>query len=226
VHGLTIGELARLAAGTPGGLGPEVTEAVRQRGKLEVIPMRGWRRSMRWPETGLAFVPTSPRVPDFSACVGYAMVGLGCQPPSGFSHGVGDKYPFRGLFYNSKTVDVEKELGALRVPGVAFRKIYVPTKTGQPGTGVFVEVNDWDDWNPTELNFYLMRLACKLAGKNIYATAPAAQIDMFNKLVGSTEWWTALRRDGAKVDVEGFLREWRRRDQIYQQESKKFWLYN
>ena len=59
VHGLTIGELARLAKDEqpPGGLA--VSDAVRAHGKLTVIPMRGWTRAMRWPETGLAWVPTS-----------------------------------------------------------------------------------------------------------------------------------------------------------------------
>jgi len=28
---------------------------------------------------------------------------------------------------------------------------------------------------------------------------------MFKKLVGSATWWNALKRDGARVDVETFL---------------------
>jgi len=32
--------------------------------------------------------------------------------------------------------------------------------------------------------------------------SPADKISLFNKLVGSDAWWTALSRDGAKVDVE------------------------
>lgn len=92
VHGLTIGELARMAKEAPGVLA--VSEAVRARGKLTLVPMRGWRRSMRWPETGLTWVPTSPMIQDFSACIGYAMVGLGTYwDPSvnfdiGFRHGL------------------------------------------------------------------------------------------------------------------------------------------
>src|SRR5581483_5127724 len=40
VHGLTIGELALMAKEAPGVL--DVPEAVRARGKLTIIPMRGW----------------------------------------------------------------------------------------------------------------------------------------------------------------------------------------
>ncbi|HYD83810.1 MAG TPA: DUF1343 domain-containing protein, partial [Opitutus sp.] len=84
VHGLTIAELARMAKEAPGVLA--IPDAVRARGKLTVIPMRGWRRSMRWPETGLKWVPTSPMIQDFSAVIGYAMVGLGTyfDPRSNF----------------------------------------------------------------------------------------------------------------------------------------------
>jgi uncharacterized protein YbbC (DUF1343 family) len=62
VHGLTIGELARMCKHAPGVLG--VDDAVRQSGKLTVVPMRGWNRAMRWSETGLKWVPTSPPLSD------------------------------------------------------------------------------------------------------------------------------------------------------------------
>ena len=48
----------------------------------------------------------------------------------------------------------------------------------------------------------------------------------FNIHVGSNEWWNALKRDGAKVDVEGFLAQWRQRGQIYEQQSRRYWLYS
>ncbi len=224
VHGLTMGELARLAAGTPGAL--EVSEAVRLRGRLTVIPMRGWRRAMRWPETGLTFVPTSPYVQDFAACVGYAMTGLGCQI-GGFSHGIGTQYPFRGVSTKLRTVDqLQKELTALRLPGLAFKKVALTSPAGAPmGVGIYVEVNDWDDWNPTELSFHLMRLAARYNSKNPFAAADAAQARSFNIHTGSLQWWEALKRDGARVDVEGFQRKWRQEARLFQQMSQRFWLY-
>ena len=69
VHGLTIGELAHMAKEAPRASAERdaIPEAVRERGRLTVIPMRGWTRAMRWTETGLAWVPTSPGIPDFAA---------------------------------------------------------------------------------------------------------------------------------------------------------------
>ena len=65
VHGMTIGELARMAKNSSGWM--EVPERIRRRGKLTVIPMRGWKREMLWPDTGLKWIPTSPYIPNLSA---------------------------------------------------------------------------------------------------------------------------------------------------------------
>ncbi len=224
VHGLTIGELARMAAQAPGVL--DVPEAVRAKGKLTVIPMRGWSRSMLWPETGLRFVATSPRVQDFAAVVGYAMVGLGCEG-TGFTHGIGTNYNFRGIAFKGLTTDqLLQQLTALKVPGIGFRRLSVTDAAGKTTTGVYVDVNDWQAWNPTQFSFELMRLACRLTPPNPVAKALAEKGHIFNKLVGSHEFLNALQRDGAKVDVEGFTQTWQARNAIYQQQSKRYWLYN
>lgn len=223
VHGLTMGELARMAATTPGVL--DVPENVRQKGRLTVLPMRGWRRSMRWSETGLTFVPTSQLVPDFAAVIGYAMVGLGCVG-NRFSHGLGSAYPFRGITYPGKTPEqLQKDLTALRLPGLRFSRVSVNDRKGQPTTGVFVEVTDWEDWNPTELSFHMMRLACLYEPPNPFARLNEAQLRSFNIHVGSQAWGYALRMQGARVDVESWVRRWREQARAYQQETKKYWLY-
>jgi uncharacterized protein YbbC (DUF1343 family) len=227
VHGLTIGELARMAKEAPGVL--TIPESVRAAGKLTVIPMRGWRRSMRWPETGLTWVPTSPLMPDFSAVQGYAMVGLGTywDPAAkfdiGFRHGVGKSYPFRGISHSTLKIDlVEKELQALKIPGLQFRRVSAPDEKGLPAIGLFVEISDWDDWRPTELSFYLMRLACKLEGKNPFLTGDSSG---FIRHMGSTAFLEAIKREGAHIDIDSWIHDWQARSKIYQQQSKKYWLY-
>ncbi len=221
VHGLTIGELARLAVAVPGMLA--VPEAMRLKGRLVVVPMRGWHRSMRWPDTGLRFVGTSPFVQDFTACVGYAMSGLGCEI-GGFTHGSGGLHPF--LAFRGKTSEqLQKELDALKLPGLVFHKATVLDANKKPSAGVQAEVTNWAAWQPTDLSFYMMRLSCKWSGANPFAKAPAEKVALFRKLVGSDDWWNALSHDGAKVNVEGFLANWRQRAQIYQQQARRYWLY-
>jgi uncharacterized protein YbbC (DUF1343 family) len=223
VHGLTIGELARMAADAPGVL--KIDEKKRAAGHLVVIPMQGWRRAMRWPETGLTFVPTSPLVQDFAAVVGYATVGLGCEK-TGFTHGIGKLYPFRGIGYKGRTADeLEKEFTGLHLAGLKFRKVSAPQTNGKPGAGIYVDIADWDAWDPVELSFSMMRLACRFNPPNPFARLDAVQARGFNIYTGSTAWWNALRRDGARVNLEAFLQQWREQDRIYQQQSRKYWLY-
>jgi uncharacterized protein YbbC (DUF1343 family) len=223
VHGLTMGELARWAAATPGGLA--VTEAQRRKGRLTVIPMRGWRREMRWPDTGLNFVPTSQHVRDFAAVVGYAMIGLGCEG-NGFTHGIGTPYPFRSLAFNGRSAaQLQADLAAMRLPGLAFRPVTVKDAKGATTSRVYVEVVDWERWNPTELSFHLMRLACRYEPPNPYARLSGARARTFNIHVGSTAWWEALRRDGARVDVERWVRTWRTAAEAWHQQTRPHWLY-
>jgi len=221
IHGMTIGELARMAAATPGSLA--IPESVRLRGRLIVVPMRGWRRSMRWRDTGLPFIATSPFVQDFDSVIGYAMTGLGCEI-GGFSHGTGHLHPF--IAYKGRTSEqLQRDLEALRLPGLAFAKTTGPDAAHKPATGVSITVTDWAAWRPTELSFHMMRLACQWSSRNPFVAAPADKIEMFNKLVGSRAWWAALSHDGARVDVQRFLADWRKRAQDYQSEARRYWLY-
>jgi uncharacterized protein YbbC (DUF1343 family) len=223
VHGLTIGELARLAASEPGVLA--VPESARRKGRLTLVPMRGWKRSMRWPETGLNFVPTSPMVRDFPTVMGYAMTGLGCEY-SGFKHGVGAQYPFRGLTFKGVTADrLIRDLSALNISGLAYRKITVPDASGKPKEGVYVDVVNWQAWRPTELSFHLMRLACRYDPPNPFNRITSVQARSFNIHVGSTAWWNALKRDGAQVNVEASIATWSNQARTYQQLTRKYWLY-
>ena len=226
VHGLTIGELALMVrdAQPPGGLA--ITDAARAKGKLTVIPMRGWTRAMRWPDTGLPFIGTSGYVMDFAACEGYAMTGLGCIL-GGFRHGVGEQYPFRGLSHQTVKIDaLEKELRALNVPGIQFRRVTVPNaKTGQPGVGLYIDITDFDAWSPTELSFWLMKLACKLEPRNPFIAATEAQKRTWLVHVGSQAFLNDLLTNGRNVDIAAWLRTWREQTKVYQEQSKKFWLY-
>ena len=180
---------------------------------------------MRWPETGLQWVPTSPRIPDYSAVMGYAMTGLGCYV-GGFRHGVGDQHPFRGLSHKNVPADLlSRELEGCRIPGLRFQKVSVSVKGAKPATGIYVEITDWEDWRPTELSFYLMRLACKLEKTNPFATTPQGQINGFLRHMGSNEYLEALKREGARVNVEAFLTDWQAKCRVYQNSTRKFWLY-
>ncbi len=224
VHGLTIGELARMAKEAPDVL--KIPESVRIRGRLTVVPMRGWRRSMRWSDTGLQWVPTSPFIPDFAAVEGYPMTGPGSQR-GGFRNGIGSSYPFRGISYHGVHIDVlERELKALRIPGIDFRRVSVPDpKTGKPELGLYIEITDWDQWRPTELSAYLMKLSCKFERRNPFVGLTQLEERTFLVYWGSTHFFNDLATRGASIDVEAYVRDWQARAAIYQQQSRRYWIY-
>ncbi|MEN9653949.1 MAG: uncharacterized protein RL235_61, partial [Chlamydiota bacterium] len=64
-HGMTIGELA-LFFNSEYNIGC----------KLRIIPMEGWRRSMSYRDTGLAWIPPSPNVPEPDTPLFCPMTGL------------------------------------------------------------------------------------------------------------------------------------------------------
>jgi uncharacterized protein YbbC (DUF1343 family) len=232
VHGLTIGEIAlmlkhgspaitALAASSP----LAIPEAARAKGKLTVIPMRGWTRNMRWPDTGLRWIPTSPLVASYEAVVGYAMVGLGCEQTA-WRSGIGREFPFRGISYPKKSPDeIIAAMSAYKIPGIRFVKREGVNAEGKPVPGVYVEVSDWDAWNPTELSLYMHKQAARWERLNPFAGMPAGDVRAFKIHVGSNAWFAELQRAGGRIDVPMFLKDWSARASIYREQTRKFRLY-
>ena len=223
VHGLTIGELARMAKDTPGIL--QIPDSLRLRGRLTVVPMQGWKRSMLWPDTGLRWVPTSTRIRDFDAAVGYAMTGLGCMI-GGFSHGIGNQYPFRALSHRRASADqIVRELRALHLAGLAFETVTAENNAGRPVTGVYVRVTDYRTWHPTELSIQLLRLSCRLSQQNPFQAATDSDSGNLIRHLGSERFVKDLQRQGASINLAGYLTAWQEQNRRFQQESRRFYLY-
>jgi uncharacterized protein YbbC (DUF1343 family) len=221
VHGFTIGELAQIAKYTSGTM--EVPDSVRQKGKLTVIKMQGWRREMLWPDTGLKWVPTSPYIPDLSAVLGYAMTGLGAQI-GGFSHGIGTPYPFRFLRFKGKSsIEVLHALQAQQIPGFSFRIIQTKTTSGASVEGVYVGVSNWAQLQPTDISFYMMQLTAAWTPGNPFSTAKNP--GLFNKHVGSTAWWNEITQRGEQARTKDFLNQWEAQAQAFQRSHMQFRLY-
>lgn len=218
VHGLTIGEIARMAVHNPGWL--DLDEATCRRGNLRVVAMQGWTRSMRWKDTGLSWTPTSPAIRDTHAAEGYAMSGLGCII-GGFRHGYGTPHPFRLLGHVTHPRDkIESELRKRSTPGLSFKR-----KSHKDYKGLYLEISDWEAWRPTELSFHMMQMACAWSDDNPFTGATEERATLFNRHVGSTEWWEAIRRDGADVDVNAFIEAWGAQARIFRECSRRWWLY-
>ena len=218
VHGLTIGEIAKWAVATPGIL--EIDDAHRRRGVLEVITMRGWRRSMTWNLTGLNWTPTSPRIPTAQAALGYAMVGLGCIVGD-FSHSFGDQMHFRFIKYARRhAADLVAALGNT-VPGLTLEPKVMPDGT----QGVYLAVSDWGKLRPTAISLHMMQQAALWDLNNPFARVSKTERELFIKHVGSEAFFEELRLRGGKVDLGRWMAQWNADAEAFRARTSAHRLY-
>ena len=218
VHGLTIGEIAKWAVATPGIL--EIDDAHRRRGVLEVITMRGWRRSMTWNLTGLNWTPTSPRIPTAQAALGYAMVGLGCIVGD-FSHSFGDQMHFRFIKYARRhAADLVAALGNT-VPGLTLEPKVMPDGT----QGVYLAVSDWGKLRPTAISLHMMQQAALWDTNNPFARVSKTERELFIKHVGSEAFFEELRLRGGKVDLGRWMAQWNADAEAFRARTSAHRLY-
>ena len=218
VHGLTIGEIAKWAVATPGIL--EIDDVHRRRGVLEVITMRGWRRSMTWNLTGLNWTPTSPRIPTAQAALGYAMVGLGCIVGD-FSHSFGDQMHFRFIKYARRhAADLVAALGNT-VPGLTLEPKVMPDGT----QGVYLAVSDWGKLRPTAISLHMMQQAALWDTNNPFARVSKTERELFIKHVGSEAFFEELRLRGGKVDLGRWMAQWNSDAEAFRARTSAHRLY-
>jgi hypothetical protein len=43
--------------------------------------------------------------------------------------------------------------------------------------------------------------------------------------VGSAAFFEDIKAKGARVDIEGWLKAWRESARVFQEQSKRYWLY-
>ena len=116
-HGMTAGEIAKLYQ----------SERFPQL-DLKVVPLRHWKRSMRFDETGLPWVKPSPNMPNLTAATLYP--GLGLLEFTNLSVGRGTKLPFEivGAPYIVPE-DLADQLTTVELPGLQFIPIHFTPET-------------------------------------------------------------------------------------------------
>jgi len=217
VHGLTIGEIARWAVATPGVL--ELDEATRRRGTLDVVTLRGWRRSMTWNLTGLNWTPTSPMINSSKAALGYAMSGLGCMD-SGFSHSSTADQNFRFLTYpRRKAADFMAAFGNA-VPGLTLQ----PQQQADGTQGVYLAVGDWPKLRPTAISLFMLRQACVWA-PNPFVGLSTGKRELFIKHLGSEAFFDELRTQGVRIDLARWMKRWDGDAAAFRARTAPFYLY-
>ncbi len=107
-HGMTVGEIAKLFQSERY---PKL--------ELTVVPLRNWKRSLRFDQSGLPWLKPSPNMPNLTAATLYP--GLGLLEFTNLSVGRGTKLPFElvGAPY-IRAAELAKCLTAAKLPGLQF----------------------------------------------------------------------------------------------------------
>lgn len=223
LYGLTPGELATY-------LNEEHVTA--KKAKLTVIPMQGWKRNMKFADTGLPWVAPSPQIPTPEHAAFYAVSGVVGELYA-FNTGIGYTLPFQ--CFAAPYIDADKLCDAMNVldlPGFRFRPInYKPFFKVGPETdeamkemhGVQTYITDLDKANLTLCQFYFMQVLHELypAAKIFDANAKRGY-GMFDKVMGTDQIRLRFSKNYKVADIVDYFNK---DAAAFKAKSSKYYLY-
>ena len=223
IYGLTVGELAGLIneeglnRGQKGNLEP-------LKCRLNVVPMRGWRRDMLFRDTGLPWILPSPNIPSISSALCYAASGI-CGEYGHLNTGVGYTIPFETFAAEWVDADALKaRLDSYGIPGTAFRTIhYKPISGSKKGIllhGVQFFFTDYEAAPVSLIQFYVMQAVQELyPDHNPY---PLKKTRMLDIVCGSDK----VRIDfGKRLKVKDIEAYWNQDVEGFRRLSQRYYLY-
>ncbi len=219
IYGLTTGELARMINGEGW---------IKKKCKLTVIPLKGWKRSMTWRDTGLPWVPTSPHIPHGDSPMFYSATGLIGELGTA-SIGVGYTLPFQCLALPG--IDghkLAKTLNDYDIEGVRFKPVsYTPYYSFFKGTniaGVQIYFTDPRRAPLVALNFYLLEALKRSAGRDVFddAVQQKKSFSMFDKVNGTDATRKALQSGTSAAEIAA---SWHEGEERFKKLRKRYLLY-
>ena len=158
-HGLTVGELAGMIKGEA--MLPDLDTL-----ELQVVRMQGWQREMRWQDTGLRWVATSPNLALIDSVLLYP--GTGLLEGTSASEGRGSTRPFQVAGWPGIDADaLALRLNAEQLPGLhfdplQFTPVRIPGVSSAPKyrdrvvSGVGIEITDYRKVAPVQAGVALL----------------------------------------------------------------------
>jgi uncharacterized protein YbbC (DUF1343 family) len=219
VYGLTCGELARM---------------INDRGwlkkacKLTVVPMRGWKRTMVWRDTGLPWVPASPHVPRGDSPLFQVATGM-IGEIGNVNVGVGYTLPFECVGMPKVNPQaLAAKLNGYGLPGVSFRpltyKPYYAVYKDEVVGGVQLYFTDAAKAPLTAINYYVLEALKQVAGRDVFAEAVKAnkKFDMFDKVNGTDATRLALQNGKSAAEI---VAGWKAGEEKFREERKAYLMY-
>lgn len=216
IHGMTLGELAKMMVGE-GWIQHAAPKLLR------VIPMEGWKRSMKWPETGLEWIPPSPNLPTFRHA--YVYLGTVLFEAANISEGRGTTDPFLQVGAPTATV-TSNHIAALRrsfegvsIERISFRPRSIPGKAlhpdfeGRQCHGIQLQVTNLKAFDPLKLGVRLL--------KTMLEATPDSQLSGYiEKLTGIDK--ATFRQ---QLQEETYLQQWKQTAREFAKERQPYLLY-
>ena len=239
-HALTLGEMAALVNARLGGQGGDGGSPQPRRDgagvacpggcALTVVPMRGWRRGMRFADTGLPWVLPSPNMPTCDTAEVYP--GQVLLEGTNLSEGRGTTRPFElfgAPFIDSRAL--AERLARRRLPGCHFRPhAFQPTFhkwSGQVCQGFQLHVTDPARFEPYVTTLAVLQDIIALYRPQFAWKQPPYEyvtdrlpIDV---LTGDPAVREALE---SGADLPGLAASWKREIRDFQREARRFHLYS
>jgi len=209
-YGLTPGELALYLVGTK-----------QLNATITVVPMKGYRRSMWWDDTGLAWINPSPNIRSVEGSLLYP--GIVFFEATNVSEGRGTESPFQlvGAPWLTDAEAIARAMSLKRLPGVKFestrQRIARDEKYGgQVISMVRLTITRRDAVRSADIGAHLLR--------EIYIRYPREfrwQEVGIERLSGSRSLRNAVERGGL-ADV---LSQWRRESATFRTQTAPYLLY-
>ncbi len=218
-HGMTIGEIALW-----------INEGLGVGADLRVIPMKGWKRSMYFEETGLPWVLPSPNMPTVETAVVYP--GTCLVEGTQLSEGRGTTHPFEML--GAPYIDPDAlhvALQAMNLPGVLFRACrFEPTfhkYWGESCGGIQLHVTDRKRFKPFLVMLQVLQTIRELYPNQFVWRPPPYEYETekfpFDILCGTDQIRKIMESGRAVTELET---RWQTSCTGFAQERKPFLLYN
>lgn len=186
-HGLTVGELANF-------FNQEYAIGC----NVEVIPMRGWNRSMNFKDTGLPWIPTSPHIPEADTPLYYPITGI-LGELGIVSIGVGYTLPFKVI--GAPWIDAtafSENMNQQKLQGVHFSPFYFRPFYGKFANencqGIFISVTDPLKYKPLTIQYAIIATLKQLYPEKFKEGLKIAlnRQKMFNQVLGTDKIWPLL----------------------------------
>ena len=217
IYGLTPGELARLL-NDEGLLGEKCD--------LEVVKMKGWKRSMTYGDTGLKWVLSSPPIPEASSAPFYTVSRIVGALDS-IHIGAGYTLTFQTFAAPwIKATELADRMNALRLPGYTFRPIYYSPfyskYKGRQLQGVQVHFTNYRKARLCDVQFYILQELYKLYPNHDILKQAGQRAGMFDKVCGSKKIRELFLRRHRWKDVKAY---WDKDADKFKKLSRQYYLY-